>query len=132
MKIDYDGRLWDFSLEDMTVGQCETVEKYVGKGLGDWANQMTAGGTKAIVALWWVMRAQTGDNPGPIGQPGDLRPVRLLSAFGEAADAELAARQAEAEAGGEPDPTLVPGSSPEPGPTTTTPGSVPPAPYPPG
>jgi len=98
MKIGYAGRVWDFSLEEMDVAQCEAVEKYVGKGLGEWANQMSAGSVKAIVALWWVMRKQAGESPGPVGQPGDdFRPVRLLAAFHEADD-----EQPEPE----PDPTL--------------------------
>jgi hypothetical protein len=100
VKIDYAGRIWDFDLEEMDVAQCEAVEKYVGKGLGEWANQMSAGGIKAIIALWWVMRAQAGESPGPPGQPGDgFRPVRLLAAF-HAADA--------AEPEPEPDPTRTP------------------------
>ena len=113
MKIDYDGRLWDFALEDMTVAQCEAVEKYVGKGLGEWANQMGAGGIKAIIALWWVMRAQAGDSPGPVDDPGGgFRPVKLLAAF-HAADAAQAA-EAEALAEAEPDPTRTPAAgSPE-------------------
>ena len=111
MKIDYDGRLWDFALEDMTVAQCEAVEKYVGKGLGEWANQMGAGGIKAIIALWWVMRAQDGGSPGPVDEPGaGFRPVKLLAAF-HAADAAQAAVAEAAEA--EPDPTRTPaGGSP--------------------
>ena len=113
MKIDYDGRLWDFSLEEMDVAQCEAVEKYVGKGLGEWANQMGAGGIKAIIALWWVMRAQDGGSPGPVDDPGaGFRPVKLLAAF-HAADAAQAA-EAEALAEAEPDPTRTPaGGSPE-------------------
>ena len=114
MKIDYDGRLWDFSLEEMDVAQCEAVERYVGKGLGEWANQMGAGGVKAIIALWWVMRAQAGGSPGPVDEPGGgFRPVKLLAAF-HAADAAQASADAvlEAEAiaaaQAEPDPTRTP------------------------
>ena len=110
MKIDYDGRIWDFGLEEMDVAQCEAVEKYVGKGLGEWANQMGAGGVKAIIALWWVMRAQAGDDPGPVDQPGaGFRPVKLLAAFHAAAEAEAAPEP-------EPDPTRTPeAGSPDPG-----------------
>jgi len=106
MKIEYAGRVWDFDLEEMDVDQCVAVEKYVGKGLGEWANQMGAGSVKAIIALWWVMREQAGESPGPVSQPGDdFRPVRLLAAF-HAADAE-------------PDP------DPEPDPTLTSPALSP-------
>jgi len=115
VKIEYDGRVWDFSLEDMSVAECEAVERYVGKGLGEWANQMSAGAVRAIIALWWVMRNQAGDNPGPPGQPGDgFRPVKLLAAF-------HAAERAEPEPEPEPDPTSLPApSSPGSGGTTTT------------
>ena len=128
MKIDYAGKLWDFELEEMTVGQCEAVEKYCGKGLGEWANQMSAGGVKAIVALWWVMRKQSGESPGPISEPGeDFRPVKLLSAF-HAADVEP-----EPEPVAEPDPTGRPSaSSPEPRGTPATPASDAPIPSLPG
>ena len=121
MKIEYDGRTWGFDLEEMDVAQCEAVEKYVGKGLGEWANQMSAGSVKAIVALWWVMRAQAGENPGPVSDPGaGFRPVRLLAAFPAADLAEAAVAEPEPE----PDPTLpaVP-SSPGSAGTTTTPAS---------
>ena len=36
MKIDYDGRLWDFSLDEMDVAQCEAVERYVGMAGPGW------------------------------------------------------------------------------------------------
>ena len=118
MKIDYDGRLWDFSLDEMDVAQCEAVERYVGKGLGEWANQMSAGSVKAIVALWWVIRRQAGEDAGPVDQPGaGFRPVRLLAAF-HAADAAESEPEPEAEA--EPDPTKLTGGSPAPSAVTPT------------
>jgi hypothetical protein len=119
MKIDYAGRVWNFDLEEMDVAQCMAVEAYVGKGLGEWANQMSAGGVKAIIALWWVMRKQAGESPGPMAQPGDdFLPVKLLAAFHKADvdDPEP-----------EPDPTrpspaLSPATSAA---TTTTPAAAP-------
>jgi len=124
MKIEYDGRTWDFELEKMTVPQCEAVEKYVGKGLGEWSNQMQAGSIKAVIALWWVLRAQAGENPGPVDQPGDgFLPVMLLVALHKAEAAEQAAEAAALEAAkaAGPDPTPSPApSSPGPGGTTTT------------
>jgi hypothetical protein len=120
MKIDFDGRLWDFGLEEMDVAQCEAVEKYVGKGLGEWSNQMAAGSVKSIIALWWVMRAQAGDNPGPVGDPGaGFMPVKLLVALNAAVDAEQAAG-AEVAAEAEADPTRTPAGSPGPAGTATT------------
>ena len=99
MKIDFDGRLWDFDVEDIPVGQCEAVEKYVpSKGMCDWYNQLDAGHTRAVIALWWVLRKRAGEATGPISVPDDgFRPLRLLSAFNKALQAEVAA-QKEAEA----------------------------------
>ena len=104
MKIDYAGRIWDFDLLGMPVRDCEAVEKYVGKGMGEWANQLAAGSIKSLTALWWAIRAQNGENPGPIGQPpDDFQPLRLMTAYAEAERAEEAAAAAAAETG--PDPT---------------------------
>ena len=115
MKIDYAGRVWDFDLLDMSVAQCETVEKYVGKGMGEWANQLLAGSIRSVTALWWAIRAQAGENPGPIGEPdGDFRPLRLMIAFAEAQEAEEAAAAAAAEA--------APGPPAARGGASTTPG----------
>ena len=108
MKIDYDGRVWDFDVTEMDVAQCEAVEKYVGKGLGEWANQLAAGSIKSLTALWWVIRAQAGENPGPIGAPDPaFRPVKLLLGFNDAEAAEARAAQAEPEPEPEPDPTTA-------------------------
>ena len=123
MKIDYDGRLWDFDLAEMDVAQCEGVETYVGKGLGEWSNQLGAGSVKSVVALWWVMRRQAGEDAGPVPQPdGGFRPVKLLAALNAAIEAEEAAgaeaaalAAAEAEAG-----PMTPGGSPAPAGTATT------------
>jgi hypothetical protein len=121
MKIDFDGRLWDFDLTEMDVAQCEGVEKYVGKGLGEWSNQLGAGSVKSIVALWWVMRRQSGEDAGPVPQPPDgFRPVKLLAALNAAIEADEAAVEPEPE----PDPTRPPGGSPGPGGTATTTGGA--------
>ncbi len=100
MKIDFDGRMWDLDILDIPVGQCEAVEKYVpARGMGDWYNQLDAGNTRAVIALWWVLRRQAGEETGPISAPGDsFRPVRLLFAFNTAAKAEAAAEAEAAEA----------------------------------
>lgn len=111
MKIDYDGRAWEFDVTEMDVGQCEAVEKYVGKGLGEWANQLAAGSIKSVAALWWVVRAQAGYDPGPIGQPDPaFRPVKLLAAFNSAEEAEAAAQVPQPQPEPEPGPTPAGGS----------------------
>lgn len=124
MKIDYDGRTWDLDILAVPVSQCEAVEKYTAaKGMGDWSNMLDAGNTKAIIALWWLMRKQAGEATGPVSQPGDdFRPLALLAAYADASKAglEAALAAAEASAADEPDPTSLPGSSPAPSAATTT------------
>ena len=138
MKIDYDGRTWDLDILAVPVSQCEAVEKYcAAKGMGDWSNMLDAGNTKAVIALWWLMRKQAGEATGPVSQPGeDFRPLGLLAAYADASKAELAAALAEAEAAAalaEADPTSLPGSSPAPSAATpTTMAAAPAAPSLPG
>ena len=111
MKIDYDGRIWDFDVTEMDVAQCEAVEKYVGKGLGEWANQLGAGSIKSLIALWWLIRVQAGEDPGPVGVPDPaFKPVKLLLGW-NAAEAAEAAPEPEGEP--EPDPTKRTDGSPE-------------------
>ncbi len=129
MKIDFDGRMWDLDILDIPVGQCEAVEKYVpAKGMGDWYNQLDAGNTKAVIALWWVLRKQAGEETGPISQPGDgFRPVRLLFAFNAAGRAEAAAEAEAAEAAelaAEQDPGPTPPRTPARGSRAKPPGTA--------
>lgn len=138
MKIEYGGRAWDIDILAVPVTQCEAVEKYTNaKGMGDWSNMLDAGNTKAVVALWWLMRKQAGEATGSISQPGDdFMPLALLAAYADASNAEVAAALAAAEAAAEaeagPDPTAPAGSSPGSAATTTTPAGAAPAPSLPG
>ena len=109
MKIDYDGRIWDFDVTEMDVAQCEAVEKYVGKGLGEWANQLGAGSIKSLIALWWLIRVQAGEDPGPIAPDPAFKPVKLLLGWNAA---EAAEAEPEPEGEPEPDPTKRTDGSP--------------------
>ena len=122
MKIEYDGRVYEFDIGDLTVDECEQIEKFTAaRGLGDWSNQLQVANTRALQALWWAIRKQAGENPGPVAAADPaLKPVRLNEAYvaaeRAAATEALAAAVAEAD---EPDPTPA-GSSPVPAATTTT------------
>lgn len=141
MKIDYQGSVYEFDPAALTVAECEEIEKFCSvRGMGEWGNQLTVANTKALQALWWAVRRQSGEDPGPVARrdPG-FRPLAFSLAYSAAeraeAEAEAAAAKAAAEAAAEaePDPTAPAGSSPAPSAVTpTTPGSVPAAPSPPG
>ncbi len=119
MKIEYRGSAYEFDFGDLTVAECEAIEKFTGgKGLGEWSNQLGAANTKALEAAWWVIRRQAGQDPGPITRRDeDFRPVTLNAAI---ADAERAQAEADAEA-------LAAAAEPEPDPTRPVPGSPAPA-----
>ena len=127
MNIDYEGRVYDFDITRLTVPECEEVEKFSGaRGLGDWNNQLKVANTKALQALWWVIRRHAGEDPGPIARRDPaLLPLALNNAYVDAELAERAAAAAAAKAA-EADPTQLPpaGSSPVSAGTPTTPAGV--------
>ena len=133
MKIQYEGRVYDFDFARLTVEECEEIEKFCSaKGLGDWSNQLSAGNTKALQAAWWVIRRHAGEDPGPVTRrdPG-LLPIALSNALSDAEKAELQAQLAAAAAqAAEADPTLPPPARSSPVPSAATPttpeGAAPP------
>jgi hypothetical protein len=133
MKIGYDGRVYEFDIGDLTVDECEQIEKFTSaRGLGDWSNQLQVANTRALQALWWAIRRQDGQNPGPIAaRDPALRPVKLTEAYAAAERAAAAEALAAAAEPDEPDPTPA-GSSPVPAATTTTPARGEPRRSPPG
>jgi len=137
MKIEYEGRVYEFDFARLSVGECEEIEKFTGaKGLGDWSNMLSAGNTKALQAAWWAIRRHAGEDAGPVSRrdPAFL-PIALNEALVAAERADLAARlaAAAAEAEAEEDPTRPPaGSSPASAATPTTRAAVPATPSLPG
>ena len=124
LKIEYDGQVYEFDELDLDVDEAETIQKYVGRSLGDFSNGLAVCEVKSVVALWWVMRKRAGQNPGAtIRPPAGFKPVVLFGAWVDAVRKETERLTAEAEAKeAEPDPTRLPAdSSPAPAGTTTTP-----------
>jgi len=127
MKIDYEGRTYEFDITRLSVSECEEVEKFCSaRGMGDWTLQLAVANTKALQALWWVIRRHAGEDPGPVARrdPGFL-PLALNNAYSDAtqaqAEAEEAAKKAAEEAQeAKPDPTPPARSSPAPAGTPTT------------
>lgn len=135
LKIEYEGQVYEFDELDLDVDEAETIQKYVGRNLGDWTNGLSTCEVKSLVALWWVLRKRAGQNPGSIAAkvPG-FRPVKLFYAFAEAYKAAADVQSEQEQEQAEPDPTnpsAVP-SSPAPAGTATTPAAAPPALFPTG
>ena len=134
LTIKFDGREFEFEELDLDLDEAETIQKYVGRNLGDWANGLATAEVKSLQALWWLLRKQAGERVGSIAAkvPG-FKPLRLFAAYADAIKAEAARIEAEEAAKeAELDPTLPAPSSPAPAATTTTPASAPATPSLPG
>ena len=112
MKIEYEGRVYDYDLDDLDVKQAMKIEQHVGGTLLDWQNGLANASTLCVQALGWVL-LHDGDLTIPIDSV-NFKPVKLARAWGEAAEREAAAAE------GEPDPTTPAGGS-----TPGTPASTP-------
>jgi hypothetical protein len=90
VKIDYRGAVYDFDVTDLDIGECEQIEKFCQvKGMGDWANQLGSANTRAIQALWWVVRRHAGEDAGVISRRDpEFRPLAFSLAYSAAEKAE--------------------------------------------
>jgi hypothetical protein len=98
--ITYEGRTYDFDLEDLTVRQAIRIEKHIGGTLEQFEKGIGTGNLACYQALGWLI-LHGGDEGTPIGDV-DFKIARLSKAFEAAVLAEAEAAKA-AEAG--PDPT---------------------------
>jgi hypothetical protein len=127
MKIDFEGRTWAYSDEEITVADAEVIEQQTGGTLLEWARSRSEPGAANLKLLYWLMRSQNGD-PLPLAEV-NCRILPFWNAFVAALNAEA---EAAAEAAGEADPTGQPGTPPAasretvpPGPGAPDPASLP-------
>lgn len=129
LNIGFDGENYEFDELGLDLDEAETIQKYVGRSLGDWSNGLSTCEIKSVMALWWLLRKQAGYPARSIAArpPEGFAPLRLWKAWNDATLAEIerlaAARKAAEEAESEPDPTQPARSSPAPAGTPTTPDS---------
>lgn len=108
MKIDFDGRTWEFDLEAITVKQAVAMHLAYGFTLDAWLSAVGETDPRALQCLWWLMLQQDGQVMAI--KDADCRLIDLSAAF-------AAAQEEEGGQEAEPDPT--PPSSP-----TESPGSA--------
>jgi hypothetical protein len=85
MKLDFEGRTWQFDLDDVTTQQGEVIQGYTGLSVYSWYNSITDGNDlgwlKRMNALYWAIREQNPDSdPVPIADV-NVAPFGLLKAF---------------------------------------------------
>jgi hypothetical protein len=126
LQVKFGGETYEFDELGLDLDEAETIQKYVGRSLGDWSNGLETCEIKSVMALWWLLRKQSGAPPRSIAAkpPEGFEPLRLWKAWRDATIAEMGrladAIQAAEEEEAEPDPTLPAPSSPAPAGTPTT------------
>ena len=111
MKIEYEGRVYDYDLDDLDVEQSLKIEKHIGGTMLDWEQGLAKASVACFQALGWMI-LHGGDLSVPISSV-NFKVMKLATAWAEAQAAEAAAAE------DEPDPTTPGGSS-----TPGTPGST--------
>jgi hypothetical protein len=103
VKIDFEGRTWEVSTEDIGLRQAMVITSRLGVSLTGWEKILTDPDSPlwltGVECLYWLMLAQDGQQV-PIGDT-DFAVLKLAEAFADAALAE----QKELAAAAEADPT---------------------------
>ena len=120
MKIEFEGRVYDYDLDDLDVEQAMKIEKHVGGTLLDWEQGLEKVSAPCFQALGWLV-LHSGDLDVPIDGL-NFKVMKLARVWIEAMERERAAAAQD-----EPDPTTPAGAS-----TPGTPGSTRSATGPPG
>lgn len=95
MLITYEGRPYEFDLDELTVKQAIKVEKHIGGPMIEFEKGMLTGSALCYQVLGWLIFH--GGDQTPIADV-DFKFGKLSQAFSEAAEREAAAEKAEAEA----------------------------------
>jgi len=114
MKVEYDGRVYDYDYEEVLVSQALKIEEHVGGTLADYEQGLINGRTVCFQAMGWLL-FHDGDVKQQIGSIPDFPVVKLAAAYLKARQAVIAEIQAEikkAEELAETDPTPPPSPSP--------------------
>jgi hypothetical protein len=96
MKIDYDGQVYDWDDEALTVAQGLAIEKHTGGTLLDWDQGLLSARTDCYQALYWVVLR--GGDPGVKIAALEFPVLKFARAYITARNAEIEALAAEAEA----------------------------------
>ena len=91
MIIDYEGRAYEFDLDDLTVKQALKIEKHIGGPMIEFEKGMATGSAACYQVLGWLIFH--GGDATPIGEV-DFKFGKLAKAFEAAAAAEAQAAEA--------------------------------------
>jgi hypothetical protein len=120
VKINFEGRDWDFDETQITVKQGIVIHLAHGMTIAEFSAGLPALDARSLQAAYWLMKQQNGVVL-PI-KDCDFRAVPFAEAYGEAYAAEKAAEEAQAEKAAE-EAAAVPTSPPPAGPASPTSGT---------
>lgn len=96
MQITFEGRTWDFVLEDIDLKQAIAIQLTYGFTLDDWYKALENSDARALQCLYWLMLQQAGEIK-PIAEC-NCKIMALAEAMTAAMEAEEAAARAAKEA----------------------------------
>lgn len=125
MKIDWDGRTWEFDSEEISFRQGELIYRYYQMTIDDYNSGLDKMDQRSYHVAYWLMLQQAGRKDVGLANCGDVQVIPFMMALTEAriaqAEAERQAAEAEALPQPGPDPTPpVPTSPPPDGPQSPT------------
>jgi hypothetical protein len=85
LKITYEGTVYDFDLDDLSVKQAQKIEKHIGGTLADWEAGLGRASADCLQAVAWLIF--TGGDQTPIADV-DFKIMKLAKAMDEAQQAE--------------------------------------------
>ena len=100
MIITYEGKAYDFDLDDLDIDQAIKIEKHIDGPMLEWEQGMATGRALCVQVLGWLI-LHGGDLDVPIASV-KFKYSKLMTAFMEASTAEAAKEGAKE---GTPDPT---------------------------
>jgi len=87
MKVAFEGRDYEFALDEMTVAQAKVIKVHCGMGLKGLSDGINDGDPDALRAVYWLMRVQSGDVGVNIDNVNFVV-VKFLDALAQATQAE--------------------------------------------
>jgi hypothetical protein len=112
--IDFEGRRYEFDLDDVGVRQAEKIEAHVGGPLMDFQMGLATASVKSLQALYWFITTS-----GNVDVPIATMDFHVIKFSRVASDAMAAAEAATEAAEPAADPTMPASSVPSPEPAST-------------
>lgn len=84
MQIEYEGKSYDFDMEDMDILQANAIQDATGMTIKQWQDELKELNPRALQAMWWLILVQNGHNPKSDLRTVNVKPLKLGLAFYEA------------------------------------------------